>query len=191
MFHNKNSFLRSSLATAALLTLAAAAQAQASSYLLVGGGRSDFSLDCSGTSACDKSGSALQLVGGYRMASGWALEGLYVNFGKSTAVSFGINAEVKATALGGGAAFIVETSPNWTFTGRLGLANVKLKGRASLGSVSSGASESSTNLYTGLALSYNFSKTFGTELGYLRTRGELEGDKGDLSAITLSARFTF
>ena len=115
LFHNKNSFLRSSLATAALLTLVAAAQAQASSYLLVGGGRSDFSLDCSGTSACDTSGSALQLVGGHRMASGWALEGLYVNF----------------------------------------------------------------------------SKTFGTELGYLRTRGEIEGDKGDLSAITLSARFTF
>ena len=183
--------LRGLLATAALLAMTGAAHAQAGGYALIGGGRSDFKVDCSGTSACDKSGNALQLIGGYRFASGWALEGLYANLGKTTANSGGIRVEVKGTALGAGGAFFVDLNPSWMLTGRLGLASVKLDGRARLGNLVGDVSDSSANLYTGLAVGYNFSKTLGAELGYLRTSGEIEGEKGNIGALTLSARFSF
>lgn len=188
---NRNPMHFRGLLAAALLALAGAAQAQSGGYALLGGGRSDFNVDCSGTSACDKSGSALQAIGGYRFGNNWALEGLYVNFGKATASDSGVNVEIKGTALGAGGAVFLDLSPSWTLTGRLGMASVKLDGRARLGSLSGNVSDSSANLYTGVAVSYNFSKSFGAELGFLRTRGEIEGEKGDISAITVSARFSF
>jgi len=187
----KHNLVRGLLATAALLAMAGAAHAQAGGYALLGGGRSDFKVDCSGTSACDRSGNALLAVGGYRFGNNWAVEGLYANFGKSTANSGGIGVEVKGMALGAGGAFFVDISPSWTLTGRLGLASVKLDGRARVGNIVADVSDTSANLYTGLAVGYNFSKTLGVELGYLRTRGEIEGDKGNVGALTLSARFSF
>jgi OmpA-OmpF porin, OOP family len=183
--------LRGLLLAAALLATAGAAQAQAGGYALLGGGRSDFKVDCSGTSACDKSGSALQAIGGYRFGNNWAVEGLYVNFGKATANTAGVGVEVKGTAFGAGGAVFLDLSPTWTLTGRLGLASVKLDGRARLGNIVGDVSDSSANLYTGVAVGYNFSKTLAAELGFLRTRGEIEGDKGDISALTVSARFSF
>ena len=70
-------------------------------------------------------------------------------------------------------------------------ASVKLDGRARLGSLVSNVSDSSANLHFGLAVGDNFSRSFGTELGFLRTSGEIGGQNGDLGAITLSARFSF
>ena len=186
-----HSSARGLLAAAALLAVAGAAQAQAGPYALLGGGRSDFKVDCSDTSACDKSGSAFQAIGGYRFAPGWALEGVSVSFGKTTATTGGIGVQVKGAALGAGGAFFVDLNPNWGLTGRLGLASVKLDGRARLGSLISNVSDNSANLYVGLAVGYNFSKSFSTELGFLRTSGEIDGENGDLTAITLSARFAF
>jgi OOP family OmpA-OmpF porin len=185
------STVRGLLAAATLLALAGAAQAQAGGYMLIGGGRSDYKADCSGTTSCDNSGNALKIAGGYRFGSGWAAEGLYLNFGKSSA-TFGATAvELKATALGGGAAFFADLGPNWGFTGRLGLASVKLKGRARLGTLVGNVSDSSANLYAGLGVNYNFTPNAGLELGFLRTNAEFEGEKGNITAFTLSARFTF
>ena len=191
--HRKQKIVRALLASAALCAMAGASHAQAGGYALLGGGRSDFKVDCSDTSSCDKSGNALQAIAGYRFGNGFAVEGLYANFGKTTARFGAIGVEIKGTALGAGGAFIVDLNPNWAFTGRLGMASVKLKGQARGGPFGAvgNTSDSSTNLYTGLAVAYNFSPTLGAELGYLRTRGEVEGEKGDVSAITVSARLRF
>ena len=143
--------------------MAGAAQAQTGPYALLGAGRSDFKVDCSDASACDKSGSAFQAIGGYRFAPGWAQV----------------------------VRFFVDLNPKGGLTGRLLLASVKPDGRARRGSLVSNVSDSSANLYFGLAVGYNFSKSFGTELGFLRTSGEIDGENGDLTAITLSARFAF
>ena len=103
--------------------------------------------------------------------------------------------QVKGVALGAGAAFFVDLNPTWSLTGRLGLARVKLDSRARLGRLVSNVSDSSANLHFGLAVGFNFSKSFGTERGFLRTSGEIGGEiggqNGDLGAITLSARFAF
>lgn len=179
------------LAAATLLALAGAAQAQAGGYLLIGGGRSDYKADCSGTTRCDNSGNALKIAGGYRFGSGWAAEGLYLNFGKSTAAFGATSVELKATALGAGAVFFADLSPTWGLTGRLGLASVKLEGRARLGGVAGQVSDTTANLYAGLGVNYNFTPNAGLELGFLRTNAEFEGEKGNITAFTLSARFTF
>lgn len=184
------------VAGALLLVTVGMAQAQSTGYLLLGGGRSDFNADCSGTNSCDTSGSALQLIGGYRFAGGWAVEGLYANLGKTTATAVvpgvgNASLEVKATALGAGGAYSADLGSGLGATVRVGLASVEMKGRARAGNAIGDISDSKAELYAGLGLSYAFSKSIGTELGYLRTQGEIAGEKGAISAITLSVSFAF
>jgi OmpA-OmpF porin, OOP family len=182
---------RRAVAGALLLAAAGMAQAQDTGYLMLGGGRSDFNVDCTGTSSCDTSGSAFQVVGGYRLGGGWAFEGLYANFGKTTATAGGIGVDIKATALGAGAAYIADLGSGFGATLRLGLASVEMKGNARVGGAGGSVSDSKAQLYAGLGLSYAFSKSISTELGYLSTRGEIVGEKGNISALTLSVNFAF
>lgn len=174
------------LLAVALLAAAGFAQAQAQTiggpYAQLSVGRSDFAIDCAGVFSCDNRANAVQVIGGYGFRGGWAVEGLYVNFGKSKLSG----SDLKATALGAGGALRLDLSPNWALTVRLGLANVEL---ASGGFAQ--VNDSSANLYAGVAVGYKFGKTTSAELGLLRARGEIRGDQGDITAFTAGLRFTF
>jgi OOP family OmpA-OmpF porin len=182
------------LALAGSLFASGAAQAQqaadAGGYLLGAFGQSSFDVDCTGASSCDKNGSALKLVGGYRMASGIALEGVLMNFGKATARDTGLDVTLKIQAIGVGAAFSADLSPSWIGTLRLGIASVKTTGEVS-GILSGSESERKTKPYFGLGLGYKIAPNMWIEGGLDSTRGEIEGDDGTVSAVSIGLGIRF
>lgn len=178
-----NTSMRGLLALA-LLASAGYAQAQGAGgpYVQVGAGRSDFAIDCAGAFSCDNRANAVQVIGGYGFRGGWAVEGLYVNFGKSRLAG----SDLKATAVGAGGALRLEFGPSWALTVRLGLANVEM---ASSGFAQ--VNDNSANLYAGVSGGYKLGTNTSAELGILRARGEIRGDQGDITAFTVGLRFAF
>lgn len=157
-------------------------------YLQAAGGSSKYDTDCTGTTKCDNTGSALKLVGGYRLGNGIAAEVVSYNFGKAQYTATGINLELKATAVGAGVAVYSEFSPNWMFSARLGVASVKMKGTVpNVGSTS----DSSTNAYAGLGVGYRFTPMVSLEAGWDTTRGKVAGESGTISALTLGLGISF
>lgn len=187
--------LRAGLVALGAVTLAAGAHAQAAKdsggYLLLGGGRSSWDIDCSGTTACDKSGNAFQLIGGYKFGGGWAAEGIVADFGKTSARDNIGSVSLKARTIGAGVALAGNFSPDFGGTLRLGIGSVRTSGTARVGAATGSVSESKANLYAGIAVHYNFGSNAYAELGYLTTKGELEGDSGNLGNFTVSIGFRF
>lgn len=181
------------LASATLLA-SGAAQAQntanAGGYLLGAFGQSSFDVDCSGTSACDKNGSMTKLVAGYRLGSGVAIEGVFMNFGKATARDSGLDIAIKIQAAGLGAAFTADLSPALNGTLRVGVASVKTTGDVT-GALSGSISERKTKPYFGLGLGYKFSPSVWLEGGFDSTTGEIEGDDGRVSAFSIGLGLRF
>lgn len=175
---------------AAGLTLALAAQAQtpAGGYLAVGAGVSKYNDSCEGLSQCDTTGTGFKFTGGYALGNGFAVEGVYLNFGKSSASAAGLSVEVKSTAFGLGGAYTLPLSSSWDFVARLGVARVKTKGTViGLGS----ASDTGTSPYFGLALGWKMSPSTYLELGWDSTQARFEGEKESVSALTLGLGLRF
>ena len=162
--------------------------AETAGYLLAAGGSSHQNNDCSGLSSCDNTGNAFKVVGGYRFGNGLAMEAVSYDFGKATARLQGLTLQVKAKAVGIGAAVYAELAPNWVATVRLGIASVKMKANANNGF---SASEDSTNAYAGLAIAYHFTPAVSAELGFDSTKGKLLGETGNISAVTVGVGVKF
>jgi OmpA-OmpF porin, OOP family len=184
-----NKWVGGSGAIAALL-LSSSALAQ-SSYISVAGGQGHQKIECSGLPTCDDTGTALKVVAGSGFAQGLALEVGYLDFGKVRAGGLGINTEIRVSALTLGGAFKANFTPDFAAHARLGLASVKAKARASNAFFSDSASETKSKPYYGLGLSYAVSKVVALEAGADFSKAELEGDKADVRALTVGARFTF
>jgi OOP family OmpA-OmpF porin len=186
----KNTFRAALLATAALCAVQAQA-ADGGGYVLVAGGRSHFSEDCTGLSNCKVNGNAVKLAGGYRLGSGLAIEAMGMDFGKATGSALGVNVELKARAVGAGVAFHADIAPKWMASVRLGLASVKVKANGSSGGFSMSDSETSTKPYVGIGLGYAFTDTVSLQCGFDSTRGKYQGQNETISAWTvgIGARF--
>lgn len=184
--------IRPLLALAALTLAGSAFAADApGAYLLIGGGNSHFNNDCAGTTKCDNNGNAFKFAAGWRLGNGIAIEGVAQDFGKSTATALGVDVELKAKLYGIGAAVYGDFSPNWTGSARLGVGSVKMTGSGRQGTVSVSQSESSTQLYAGLAVGYRFTPTVSAELAWDSTRGKIFGETGNISALTLGIGIRF
>lgn len=184
------------LVAAALLLGTGAAQAQSAllpgPYLVAAAGGSSFETDCSGLSSCDKSGDAFKFVAGYRLGGGLAVEGLVLDFGRTSGALGGATAELKVRAIGGGAALHLDAAPHLGITLRLGMASVRAEGTGSSGGVIvTNDSESSLQPYVGMAVQFAFTKTVALELAWDNTRGEFQGDGGRVSAFTAGVRVSF
>lgn len=187
---------------AAGLALAASAQAQSSkpadAYLTLSGGGSSYNVDCAGTSSCDKTGSAVRLLGGYRLNSSLGVEGIYMSLGESKAsvnepgVGL-INAKLKSSLFGGGVAVYLPFGSGFEAAARLGLASVdtKLSGSIGSGVVVPAASERKVKPYVGLSLSYAFSQSLAADVSLDSTNFQVVGEKARVTALTvgLSLRF--
>lgn len=178
------------------LLLAAAVQAQSAllpgPYFVVAGGQSEYDADCSGLQSCDKSGNAVKAIGGYRFGGGLAIEGVLLDFGKTTGAISGASADLKVRAIGVGAALHADLAPRLGATLRAGLANVRAEGTGSLGSTTVlSESDSSMQAYVGVGFAFSFTKTLALEAAWDGTRGELNGDGGRVSAFTLGLKFSF
>ena len=106
------------LTALAALTLSTAASAQV--YGVVSAGISRLDVDCTGASSCDKSGTGIKLLGGYRFMPNLAAEIGFFDYGKAKASGSGVTGEIKNTAFGGGVAYHLDLAPSWNAVGRLG-----------------------------------------------------------------------
>lgn len=181
-------------ALAAIALVATAAQAQQGPAGLVLGaaaGISKFNDSCAGTTSCDTTDRALRLNLGYGFGNGLVAEAVSFNFGKLKASSGGINAELQATALGGGIAYYATLSPGSALFTRLGLASVKAKVTGSGFGVRVTDSESQTALYAGLGFAWNLNPGTAVELAWETTQVKYGGEKEAVSAATVGVSFRF
>lgn len=179
------------------LVIAAAASmlsfnALAQGYVSAAVGPSDADIDCTGAATCDKTSTAVKLVGGYRFGSNFSGELGYMDLGKATASGSGISVEMKASALMLGVAYQAQLSPTWGANFRLGVASVKTRISGTVSGLGS-ASDSETNTvpYVGVGVNYAVSKNVKLEFGADFTRAEYDGEKSDVRAVTFGVRYDF
>jgi len=187
------------LLTLTALVLAASAQAQSSdtapgarhSYGLLSLGQSHLSVDCSGTQTCDRNASGGKAMFGYSFGNGFALEGGYTRFGTFRASQGALGLSAKPEALSFGGAYTAALSHDWGLVGRLGVARVRTKLNAEVGTLAGSDSESKTQPIAGLAINYALTPATRVELGMDTTRAQVQGERSNLRLISLGARMAF
>ncbi len=178
------------------LVLAAAAQAESAlkpgPYLVAAAGQSSYESDCSGLQRCDTSGNSFKFVAGYRVGGGLAVEGVVLDFGKTTGAIGANTADLQVRAIGVGGALHADLAPRLGATLRLGLASVRANGTGSIGgSQVLSESDSSIEAYYGVAFAFAFTKTVALEAAWDATQGQLNGDGGRVGAFSVGVKFSF
>jgi OOP family OmpA-OmpF porin len=179
------------LALALVATSLATTNALAQGYVFGAVGSSDTDIDCEGAATCDTKGTAIKLGLGWDMG-GWALEAAYAHFGKAKAADSGLSVDFKAQGLLFGAAYQAQLNNDWGLHLRGGLGYIKTSISASAVGLGS-ASDSDNNVapYLGLGVNYAVSKATRLELGVDFTKGEYDGEKANIRALTLGVRHAF
>jgi OOP family OmpA-OmpF porin len=183
---------RKIIAAAFALTLLAGAPAFAApqGYVTVGVGASHADIDCTGTSACDNTGTAAKIVGGWEFAKDFSAEVSYNYLGElkatvPTTEVGDIDVSFKGSYWGLGLAWRPQIANNFGAVVRLGAAFVNVKTEAAASGVSVSTSHSSTHPYIGLGVSYAITKELGVELVWDRTDMSVDdGNGGDSSTTT-------
>jgi OOP family OmpA-OmpF porin len=202
------------LAIAAGTALMAATAVNAQGYAGAGVGPARIDVDCADATTCDKSSTGYKFYGGYQFGSGFAVEGVYFNWGKAKATgnlefnddvlgTVTVNdgkVEVKAYGVGAGIAYFFPVTPQWTPVVRLGIVRNKAKSSASgtavVGELTQAFSGSVTDNYT--------APYFGVGIGYkvmpnLALTGEVDfskvkfadGEKANTRLVTVGLRYSF
>jgi hypothetical protein len=185
------------LCAAAISTTHAHAQVQPTStaggYVYGAVGRSDYNNDCTGFRDCKNSATASKLGGGYRFASGWAVEGVVLNFGKARAtdIARGIKLELQATGAGLAAAHFAELAPKVYAVVRLGVTSMKLEASGRLSNFSTTTSDRSTSLYSSFGVGYAFSNAFYGELAFDATQAKFQGETSRVNAFSAGLGLRF
>lgn len=215
--------MRKSLITVAfglaMLSLSAAHAQGAQGYVGGGLGWTNISADCGDFDQCDKSSTGGKLYGGYRFASQFAVEAVYINWGKFTgrltetllagpglavpldAVPITVTGDVegKVTGLGIGMAYFMPFATNWDGVARLGV--MRTDGKLTLTASAKGLTESmsetkkATFAYFGLGVGYKLSPNLAItgEADFSRVKygfdGEYETD--NVRLISLGLRYSF
>lgn len=177
------------LCAASVALLSAAAQA--SPYAGIAVGASSVDIDCDGAATCDDSGTGFKLYGGWAFTPNIAGEIVYLNFGKARVADPGLSLDLKAHGIGGGVAFHVPFGQSWNFTARAGVASIRAKGDAALNGASGSVSDSTTKVYGGLGLGYSFAPNLSLNGEYDFSEAEIEGEKADVSMLTIGLRLKF
>lgn len=185
---------KTAIILAALLAATAARAAEPTPspfYVTAAAGATHISVDCTGTTSCDKTGTGGKVMAGYRFGNGFSLEGGYIYFGKARAGDATSSALIKPSALVLGGAYALPLEGDWGVVLRLGVGQVKTRAKLFYGPQSGAAAENETKLYAGLGVNYAVSNSVKLELGVDTSQGQLAGQKGNLRLISLGATFSF
>ncbi len=185
--------------TLAALLLAVTAQAQSSNslstkahtYGLLSLGQGHLNVDCSGVQTCDRNATGGKAVVGYAFGNGFSLEGGYTNFGRFHASDGTVGLAARPEALSLGGAFTANLTPELGLVGRAGVARVRTKLNAEVGTLTGADRENSTQPIVGLAVNYALSPTTRVELGVDATRAQYQGERSNVRLVSLGARFAF
>lgn len=170
---------------AAVLMLSSGAFAQG--YVGAGAGWGKVDVDCAGTTTCDTTSTGWKLFGGYKFDPHWGIEVNYFDFGKAKATVGAAAGEIKATGLGVGGALFGQFSPSWTGVARLGIASTKAKVSGPLAS----DSETGTNAYVGLGVSYLLSRNLSIDGAIDFSRVKYLGEKADVRLVSVGLTYAF
>lgn len=181
---------KTALATA-LLALATSASAQLVNKAYIGGafGMSNVAVDCGFPYSCDNDDTGYKFYAGYKVHPQIAIEGGYIDFGKST-INVG-SVGVGSIAVDG---FLINAAGRLPFTreltgvGRLGLAMVDTK---STGFPYGNRTDGSTNAYFGLGLEYSFNKNLRGTAAADFTTGEIAGEEGSVRLLSIGLQYDF
>lgn len=173
------------------ITLAAAAPlAGAQVYVGASGGISNWSVDCGGTTSCDKTGSSMKGFIGYRFSGPFAVEALYVDLGKTTARVGMVDVAIKGQGVG--AALVLDgKSDKWSYGARLGA--LSMKGKVSVsGGFSGSSSKTSTQPIFGIFAGYEIVDNLSLRLEIDSTRVQTEdGSEGTVRLIGAGLTYRF
>jgi OOP family OmpA-OmpF porin len=181
---------------AALVGLSISAAASAQGYGVASVGIARLSVDCSGTSSCDKSDTAFKLLGGYKFTPNVAVEAGYFSFGKATAAASGVNVGIKNTAVGGGVAFHQDLGSDWNAVARIGVAQVRTTIDASVSGAGSGSdTDSNAALYGGVGIGYKLTKMTSVDAvwDFSKSKYNKNGidESGSINAFSVGVTFSF
>ena len=182
------------LTALAALTLSTAASAQV--YGVVSAGISRLDVDCTGASSCDKSGTGIKLLGGYRFMPNLAAEIGFFDYGKAKASGSGVTGEIKNTAFGGGVAYHLDLAPSWNAVGRLGVAQVKTKISGTVSGLGSASdSDNNTALYGGLGVGYKLNRNLSIDgaWDFSKSKYNKNGadESGNINMFSVGVTFGF
>lgn len=176
---------------ASLLALATSASAQLTNKAYIGGafGPSNVAVDCGALGSCDNNDTGYKLYAGFKVHPQIAIEGGYIDFGKSNInlISYGAG----SIAVDG---FLLNAAGRLPFTreltgvGRLGLAFVDTK---STGYPYGNRTDGSTNAYFGLGLEYSFNKNLRGTASADFTTGEVAGEEGAVRLLSIGLQYDF
>lgn len=175
----------------------AQSQAQATSAGFYGGlgagiGRTD--INGSGIAgSTDRKDSVWKLFGGYQFNRYIAVEGGYVDLGRASISGPQGFASTDSSAWQIGAVGNLPLTPQFAFTGKLGLARASTDGSGSVSGIPFAASDHKTAPTYGLGMRYDINKTIGLrgEWERFRVSNAGFGGKSDADLFTLNALFKF
>lgn len=179
-----------SIAAALLLAQGAAAQPF---YGLATLGFSDFrggeaDYICRGQLDCDRTGTAVKLIGGYKFAPSLSAELGFWDYGRITGRSGSFQQDLAAKAFGGGVAYQAQFQPKWLGTARIGLASMDARKTNNLGL---SIRETSVQLYGGLALGYSLAPNLALDGGWDFAFASLNGSDFEINALSIGLRLGF
>jgi OmpA-OmpF porin, OOP family len=203
----------------ALLSISAAHAQGGTGYLGIGAGWANIGVDCTDVPQCDKSNTGGKLYGGYRFANQWAVEGVYMDWGKATAsfvddvvagpglavplqvspVTVTVDGKLRATGLGIGVAYFMPFASNWNGVARLGVISnegkLTLSGSGSGVTVTDSASKKAAFAYFGLGVGYNLTPnlvlTGEADFSRVKYGSEGEYETDSVRLISLGLRYSF
>lgn len=182
--------------TASLLSGAALAQGTSSYYLEAGVGQARASVDCAGTTVCDRSDTSLRLIAGYTLSPQWALELSFARLGRIRATAEvpevgTVQASARLRSVGIGVAGTLPLNDSVALVGRLGIASNKTSVSGSSGGTSVSDSETRTAPYVGAGLDYALSKTVSLGLSADRTEARYQGEKTSVTSFGAGVKLRF
>lgn len=160
----------------------------------LGAGRSHADIGSAGIAgSADKEDNAWKAFGGYQFHPNFAVEGGYVDLGKASvngATGFGTT---ESNAWQAGVVGSLPITPQFAFTGKLGIARTDTDTSGSNAGVAFGGSDRETAPTYGLGMKYDFTKTFGVRGDWDRYRvsSASMGGKTDTDLYSVSAVFKF
>jgi hypothetical protein len=180
---------RSIIAAAFAVATLAAAPAFAAPYVGVSVGVSQADVDCNGLD-CNKSGTAVKILGGYEFANNLAAEATYYSLGKAV-VHNTVDVDFKGSWWGLGGAWRPQFGNGWGGVARAGVAFVTGKVESSPVSFS----HDSTHPYFGIGGTYALQKNVRLELDFDSTQvtHEVQGlsSTSTVNAIVFGVTYGF
>lgn len=179
------------LATAILITPWAAAQGMATGQAYAGAsiGASKYDLNCTGTTACDRSGIGWKLFGGYMVHPNFGVEIDVRHHGEAdlTGTVGGVAVSNTFKAYGAGLYGLGQVrSGAFSAFGKAGLAWMRGSGVATAADLGAPDRESHARPAWGLGIAWDFTKTLSARLEFERVDVKFGGDKYDADLVSAS-----